>query len=103
MCNKDKDEIKHYIQKAFPDCTDKQIQGIISSAKRKLAIYQNKSIGDIMNKNLEKVQFIIDDSMEKEDYHLALKAIELLNKCTGEGNKIQVLTKDSAIQITFDN
>lgn len=77
---------------------------IYLKAKKKCISYQNRSVTQLVSQNVGRLEEIIDDCMSSKKYDTALKAIDLLNKAGGvyqDGSKVQVLTQDSAIQITF--
>lgn len=83
--------------------TAHQARKLIADAARRLARYQEHNIDITLQKNLEKVQYIIDNALEEKKYKTVLDAISLLQKCSSQnkGNEVQILTKDEVVKINF--
>ena len=101
LADRPKDEMWTLYCKTAQTPSETDFKRRLTAARKLIKRYQNEGVETYIKKNLEKVQYIIEDSMVKQDYNMVLKAVELYNKCSGEGNKVQILTNDTAIQVTF--
>ena len=74
------------------------------NAKKYIQEKQQQEVEEVLRDSLVKVKYILDEAILKQDFNLALKAVEVLNKCIGTtGKEVNILTQDTAIQIKFDD
>lgn len=64
----------------------------------------DKHRNQLIEKNLIRLEKIIEKTMDKENYKDAINAIKEINRCINpNGNTVEVATKDTAFRIKFNN
>jgi glycyl-tRNA synthetase beta subunit len=58
----------------------------------------------LIEKNLIRLERIVEKTMDRENYRDAINAIKEINRCINpNSNTVEVATKDTAFKITFSN
>lgn len=99
--DKTKDEMMQYLMEER-DYSEDRATRIISDCKRNVREKYEKFADDVAKHNIEKLQYILDESIEDDDKKTALSTVAELNKMTGQYiNKVEVKSEEP-IKLSFD-
>lgn len=102
LAGKSKSEVKQMYEEI--NLSSEGFATAYRNAKKYILEKQQQEVEEVLRDSLVKVKYILDEAILKQDFNLALKAVEVLNKCIGTtGKEVNILTQDTAIQIKFDD
>lgn len=88
--DKSREEMMEYLMEEREYSEDRATR-IISNCKQRVREKYEKFSDDVAKHNIEKLQYILDESIEDDDKKTALSAVAELNKMTGQYvNKVEV-------------
>lgn len=112
LCNRDEEEIRDMVKEMYPEWAatektgewgEKKFAGLYQRAMTRCKQVQNKSVEQLIKKNTEKLDFLLDEAFEEKNYNLYLRGLELLQKMNPQNNKnATIMTKDAIIEVSFD-
>lgn len=104
LCGREEDEIREYINAAFPKYADDDAayKKLYAKAILRCRTAQDSSIEKLLTKNISRLGEITENAYLEGRTTEFLRCLELLNKMAGNGgNKVMIASKEAIATIQF--